>query len=145
MPAREPTLSRSATIVLALVLGLFLAWAAVWLIPWVEHLGARHKAAMKLPFIGFGVGVCVAFGVRRSSDARGFLTLFFAPLICGVIGWLFFGLPAGALLMFLGASEDAADLTPIIGFVLGVGLGLWGWSYYLVWAIRQRAKEKTPH
>ena len=141
MPAREPTLSRPATVVLALGLGLFLAWAAVWAIPWVEHLGAGHPAAMKLPFVGFGVGVCVAFGVRRSSDARGFLVLLFAPLLCGSVGWLFFGLPAGALLMFLGVSEDAADLAPIIGFVLGVGLGLWGWSYALAWVVRRRAKE----
>jgi hypothetical protein len=131
-------------VVLALVLGLFLAWGAVWLIPWLEHLGARHTAAMKLPFIGFGAGVCVAFGVRRSSDARGFLTLLFAPLICGSIGWVLFGLPAGALLVFVGVSEDIADFAPILAFVLGVGLGLWGWSYTLGWVMRQRAKEKTP-
>jgi len=145
MPAREASLSRSSTVVLALVLGLFLAWAAVWPIPWVEHLGVAHKAATNLPFIGFAVGVCVALGVRRSSDARGFLTLFFAPLLLGAISWLFVGLPAGVLLVFLGASEDTADVAPIIGFLLGVGLGLWGWSYAWSWLMRQRAKGKAPH
>jgi hypothetical protein len=48
---------------------------------------------------------------------------------------------AGALLVFVGVSEDMADFAPILAFTLGVGLGLWGWSCTLVWVIRERAKD----
>jgi hypothetical protein len=139
MPAREPVvrLSLGKTVALALALGLFFGWLAVWLIPWLERWGVRHHSAMNLPLVGFGLGVCLAFAVRRSQDARGFLALAFAPLTLGAIGWLAFGLPAGALLVFLGVSEDAADYAPTIGFAAGVGLGLWGWWYAFNWVRRR--------
>jgi hypothetical protein len=119
-------------IALTVLAGVVVGWTSIYFIPLALRLGLSERAAHRIPFVGFAVGLSVALGMQRSSSLRQAVGCVTAPLIFGAIGWAF-GLLVGVLLMVFGASEDFVDPVPTIGFGFGFALGIvplavWGYE-----------------
>jgi hypothetical protein len=104
-------------------LGIVLGWAAVFLIPLGVRMGIPERAANRLPFLGFFLGLGLGLASALSRTVKGVLSYAVLVPICGGVFW-FFGVLLGGLLVGVGLSPDAADYVPIVGFCLGVGVAL---------------------
>jgi hypothetical protein len=105
------------------IFSLVLALASVLVIPVAVRAGMSATAANRIPLFGFVLGLALGMGVNRSRNVKQAVLYFSSPLLFGAVGW-FLGLLAGAVLMLFGASESLVDRVPVVGFGLGVALGI---------------------
>jgi hypothetical protein len=102
-------------------LGVVLAWASIYAIPWLEGLGLAPRLAQNVPFAALACGAAWGYAVRVSARAREALSLIAMPIVTGCVMWVV-GLLLGALLLVFGA-ETIADYAPAGGFWLGLLIG----------------------
>ncbi len=103
-------------------LGVALAWASIYVIPWLEGVGVPPRLAENVPFAAFAGGAAWGFVMRSSQRAREALGFVVMPIVVGCILWVV-GLLLGMLLLLVGA-ETLADHAPRAGFWLGLVIGV---------------------
>jgi hypothetical protein len=125
-PARAPrTTSTAGTIAYALLAGVIAGWASIYAVPALVRWGVPEHAALRFPFLGFVFGVGLGRAMRSSPGVKDKVWSLLAPLVLGGLGYLA-GVAVGGVMIFFGASDDAADYAPPICMALGGLLGLLG-------------------